>query len=352
MAVGAAYLPSGSNTFIRDHKSTGYLRTQFSRNAKDFPLMRYCQIREVTKEAGYYLRMTAENAARLVGGNLNDFVWPDGAPRPRNNNNTESIAWANYQTERFNFGFQLGDKARKQADWQIEESEALNHAQQAMTGRALRVHTKLQASGSWNSGHTIDVTAISGVAGRWDVSTSTRLDMKKSINYGVDVIRKATLGAVRQKKDLFLVMSPRTARAIGETQEMIDVLKQSRDGIKHFRGDEPDYSEYGVPNRLYGLEIVVEDTVMVTSRRGASSVTRTDVCADGQVYLLARPGGITSKAGSGPSYCSMMIFAYEDMTVETQQFPNDRRMEGHVVDDTAEEMVAPAACFRFENVIA
>lgn len=352
MAVGASFLPNNSNTYIRNHAATGHLVTQYSRNPSRFPLMRYCQLKEVKQDAGYYLRMTAEQAGRMVGGNLNEFVWPDGAPRPRRNNGTEYISWADYRTERYDFDFTLGDKARKQAGWDIEGSEAANHAQQAMTGRTLRVHQQLETNANWETGHRKDVTTIAGVTGRWDLSTTSRMDIKRSMNYAMNVIRRATLAAVAKKEDFRLIMSPTTAQAIGTCQDMVNAFIQSQEARRHFEGKMPDYTDYGIPNFLYGVEVVVEDTVMVTSQKGASTVVKEDVCADGVVYLLSRPGGLVAKSNGGPSFSSMMIFAYEDMTVEQQQFPNDRRVEGHVVDDTAEVMVAPAASFKFENVIA
>jgi len=351
MATGAAFYPASSNTYVKNHGATGYLITQYARNPKDFPFARYVQYKDVKQDTGYYLKMTAEQAGRLVGGELSEFVWPDGADRPKNNNGTESFAWADYRTERYNFGFTVGDKARKQAGWKIEDTEAGNHAQQAMTGRTRQLHLALQNSSNWETGHRVDVATIDGVTGRWDQSTTQRLDIKKSINYAVNKIRMATLSAVKQKKDMRLVMSPRTAQAIGETQEMVNAFIQSIEARKHWEGKYPDYSEYGIPNFLYGIEVVIEDTVMVTSRRGATTATRADVCADGEVYLVSRPGGLVAKSNNGPSFSSLMCFTFEDMTVEDRYDRDNRRYEGNVVFDSYQGIIAPASCFCFTNVM-
>ncbi len=352
MAVGAAYYPNNSGTYIKNHGATGHLITQYARNPKDFPFARYVQYREVKQDSGYYLRMTAEQAARMVNGSLDEFIWPDGADRPKNNNGTESFAWADYRTERFAFPWTLGDKARKQAGWSIEDTEAANHAQQAMTARTLRMHLALQSSGNWDSGHTIAASAIPGNVGRWNQSTTSRMDIKRSINYAHKQIRLATLGVVKSKKDMRLVMSPTAAQKIGESQEMINAFIQSLEARKHWEGKYPDYSEYGIPPILYGIEVVVEDAVMVTSRRGASTVVKSDVCSDSEIYLVSRPGGLTAKSSTGPSYSSCMCFTYEDMTVEQRQDPDNRRVDGTVVFDSAEQIVAPASSFRFTDVIS
>ena len=352
MASGALMLPGSSNTYVRNTAATGHLIVQYARNPKEFPFARYVQYRDVKKDAGFFMQMTAEQAARLVGGTLAEFVWPDGADRPVNNNGTESFNFKDYKTQRHNFGFTLGDKSRERADWSIGDTEAANHVQQAMTARARKMHIQLETTGNWDSGHRKDVTTIDGILGRWDQSTTARNDVKKSINYAVNQIRLATLGVVKSNNEMRGVMAVETAQKIGECQEMIHAFIQSAEARKHWEGKYPDYSDYGLPNFLYGIEVVVEDTVMVTSRRGASTVVKTDVCQDGVVYLVSRPGGLVSKASSGPSYSSLMCFTYEDMTVETKHDVDNRRHVGNVVIDSFEGIIAPASCFRFENVIA
>lgn len=343
----------GNNTYVKDHAATGHLVTQFARNPKKFPYSRYVQQVPVKKGAGYYLKLDTEQAARFVGGNLKEFVWPDGNPRPRRNNGTSKFAFADYLTERYDFDFSIGYKSRDQAGWNIVASEQANHAHKAMTGRTLRAHIQLQNNANWDSTHRADVTTdIAGNSGgRLDISTTARMDIKRSINHGVDQIRKSTLGVVKNKEDMVLVMSPYVARRLGESQEMINALIQSPDALKHWKGVMPDYSDYGIPNMLYGIEVVIEDTVLITSAAGATLV-RTDVCSSTEMYLLSRPGGMTAVTEQGPTFSTLMSFVYEDMTVETLDHPNDRLSEGHVVDDTAEQLVSPVSGFKFTNVVS
>ena len=351
MPVGLSQFPGNSNTYVRDLAASGNLVTQFSRNVEDFAINDYVQLRNVTKDRGYYLRLNAEQAGRLVGGRLDDYVWPDEADRPRRNNGTDSFRTAEYATERYDFDFTLGYKTRDQAEWNIQDVELDNHAQQAMTARTRRFHQVLEDPTNYEPGHIQDVVALDGNSGTWAQSTTGRLDVKRSINWGIELIRRKTLAKVKKKKDFKLVMNPETARALGTSQEMVNALIQSIEGKVHWEGKVKDYTEYGLPSHLYGLEICVEDTVMVTSRRGAATIQYEDVCETGVVYMLTRPGGLNAKAGSGGSYCSLMGFLYEDMTVEVRDDVNNRRVEGHVVDDCAEVMVAPITAVRFENVI-
>lgn len=351
MATGTYVYPSGSNTFVRDHAATNYLVTQYARNPKDFYLPRYIQYLPVKREAGYYLRLNAEQCMRLVGGESTENVWYDSADAPNRNDGTEKFAFADYKTERYAFPFKLGYKAREQAGWNIQDAEMANAAQRAMTSRTKLVHTVLETDSNWDTGHYLDVTTISGVTGTWDVSTTSRMDIKRSINYGMNVIRRATAGKVRSKKDLQLVISPTTAQKIGTSQEMINAFIQSVEARKQWEGKAPDYDDHGIPRYLYGVEVVIEDSVMVTSEQNASTVTRSDVCADDVAYLVARPGKLVAPSG-GPTYSSVILFTYEDMTTELKDDPDNRVVKGRVVDDIGARMVAPASCFKFKNVLA
>ena len=135
MPAGISVFPGQSNTYVKDFRSSGKLQVSFSRNPRDFALANYVQYVPVKRDQGYYLVINAEQAARLVGGELDEFVWPDGADRPMNHDGTEKFNFADYRTIRRNYGFVIGDKASSQADWDIMDTEAAFHAQQAMTAR-------------------------------------------------------------------------------------------------------------------------------------------------------------------------------------------------------------------------
>lgn len=348
--TGTFALPGGSNTYVKNHQATGNLVISFSRDPKKFALNKYVQIREVKKDAGYYLRITAEEAGRVVGGELSEFVWPDGADRPRRNAGHEQFRFEDYKTERFDYDFTLGYKAQNQADWDVRETGAATKAQQAMTARTRAIQRMLADETNWDATHVADVDAIPDNQGSWELSTTQRSDIKRSLNHAQLVIQQDTLSVVR-KADLQLVMNPVTAARVGESQEIRDYIKGSEDAWKEVIGQEGRYSEYGLPNTLYGFPIEIEDAVMVTSPRGASTVTREWVMGDGIAYLLARPGGLVAAANSGPSFSTIMLLMYEEMTVETFDDEKNRRTEGHVVEDFAPAMTAPVSGFKFNAVI-
>lgn len=349
MPAGTSVFPGQSNTYIKDFRSSGKLQVSYSRNPRDFALPNYIQYVPVKRDQGYYLQINAEQAARLVGGELDEFVWPDGADRPMNHDGTEKFNFADYRTLRRNYSFVIGDKASSQADWDILDTEAAFHAQQAMTARTRAVNKLLGTAGNWDAAHTLNVASIAGNSGAWDVSTTARQDIKRSLNYAAQVILKATLGKVR-KKDMVLVMNPDTASQISETQEIVDHIKGSPEAYSQVTGGEGKWGEFGLPDKLYGYPIVIEDAVMVTSIRNAASVSRSYVMETGIAYLLSRPGGLESISG-GPNFSTTCMFLYEDMTVETLKDTNNRRTSGNVVDDFAAVLTAPASGFLFQGVV-
>lgn len=350
MAAGTPAYPGGTNTYVKSHAATGNLIVSFSREPAKFMLPRYCQYREVTKDSGYYLKIATEQASRLVGGTVDEYVWPDGADRPQRNNGTEKFHYEDYRTERLDYDWQLGYKATNQADWDIRDTEAAFHAQQAMTGRTRQMVQQLENTANWDASHVINVTTIPNNTGNWEVSTTQRLDIKRSINYAWNIIRYATQNAV-SRDDLVLVMNVVTAMRVGESQEIVDYIKGSPEAMGHVQGQKPQWSQYGLPDYLYGVEIVVEDAVMTTSVRGAATTVKSDVMSDGVAFLLARPGGLIAKAASGPSFSTAMCFILEEMTVEIRDNPDQRRVEGHVVDDVAAVVTAPVSGFYFTDVI-
>jgi hypothetical protein len=350
MAAGTAVHPGGSNTYVKDFRSSGKLQVAFSRNPKKFALANYAQIVPVERDSGFYLNINVEQAGRLTSDSLSEFVWPDGADAPDNNDGTEKFNFKDYRTVRYAYPFKLGQKAREQADWDIEKTEAAIKAQLAMTARTQKVVSALRTEANWDSTHVIDVASISGNTGPWDVSTTARQDIKRSLHYADEVIAMDTLGVV-SCEDMQLVMSPNTAKAIARCQEIVDHIKQSTEAYSQVKGETGKWGKYGLPDHLYGYPIQIEDAVKVTSVRGAATTTRARVMPDGVAFLLSRVGGLVSE-NDGPNFSTLTIFVYEDMSVETKDDPDNRRMRGRVVDDFDAVLTAPASGFYFKGLMS
>jgi len=348
MTSGPLVYPGGSNTYVKNHEATGNLVVEYSRNPDDFMVNKYIQITDVKKDSGYFLSITPEEAARVLSANLDEFVWPDGAPRPQRNSGTETFNFTDYHTERYDYDFTLGDKSAQQADWDIVQTHTAIKAQQAMTARTVAVHGLLSTDATWPTGHRSTVATIPGNTGNWEQSTVVRQDIKRSISYAIEVIMLATLSMVR-RKDLILVLGPDVAHRMSESQEIVDHIKGSPDAYNQVVGNAGKWGEYQLPDKIYGVQVVVEDATRVTNKRGAARATSW-VANGSNAYLLARPGQLVSPGG-GPSWSTVHLFIKEDMSVETRRNEDDRRTEGHVVDDFDVVATAPSSGFNFEDTI-
>jgi hypothetical protein len=347
-----AYPGGNTNTYVASTEATQNMVVDFSRNPQSFAINNYVQIIPVTKDVGYYTSMTMEEAGRLLQPNASDHVWPDGEDAPDDRGQTESFQFVPYQTKRYFYGFRLGQKASQQASWDILAQHGRIKAQQAMTARTQMAVSLLTTSGNYPTGNTADVTTISGVTGRWDVSTSARQDIKRSIDYALDTIRRATLGGV-MLDEFRLVMSPGCARKLAVVQEVTDYIKSTPTAIDYIRGKLGPQAQYGLPNELYGVPIVIEDAVKVTSRKGAAKTT-SYVLGDSTPFLCSRPGLLVAPVDTqtAPRFATACCFMYEEMTVEGKYDPDNRVNKGRIVEDFVMAMTAGIAGFLFTNATA
>lgn len=351
----AATYPGASNTFIRSHEASGKMVVDFARNIKDFPVNGYAQVIPVKKVGGYYLEMTVEEAGRILNAELSNFVWPDGEPAPEGNEGTESFEWKPFACVRRAYPFKLGNLSVENADWDIIAQHSSIKARQAMTARTQLAVTQLTTAGNYSTGHVRDVTSSSsttgvpGNAGSWKLSTTARQDIKRSLMQGMEQITDATLDAVTPDQ-LRLVISSSLAMQIAQCQEIVDYIKGSPLALAMVKGELSRSNRnvrYGLPEELYGFELFVEATRKVTSRKGATRAV-SSIFPAASAALCSRVGELEGVAGA-PSFSTIVIFAYEEMTVETKNDSDNRRTIGRVVENITAKVVAPASGVLFTN---
>lgn len=343
----AAVFPSSQNVFVPNHEASGKLVVDFARNTKDFAVNKYVQVVPVEQVKGYYLKVTVEEAGRIINSDLSQFVWADGAAAPEGMDGLESFEFFGYETIRRAFPFTMGALTIKQASWDIVAQHASIKARQAMTARTQLAITALTTSGNYDSSHVLDVTTISGNSGPWNQSTTARQDIKRSLNTAAEVILDDTLGAI-QLSDLNVVLSSALAKELSECQEIVDYIKGTPDALAQIRGELPSRNAfYGIPDTLYGFPILVEATRKVTNKKGATRAV-SSVLGKSTPFMCARPGALQGVADA-PNFSTCVIFAQEEMTVEQFEDTNNRRTTGRVVENVVAKIVAPASGVLFNN---
>jgi hypothetical protein len=267
MAVSTFAYPGNYNGFIPSFEASGQL-ISFTRDPKTFKINEYAQYVESKKPIGIYAVLDADQPARVVTDD--DFAWPDGAEAPAGNDNLLPFQFLDYRCIRKVYPFTLGDEAVDNSDWKVLAAHADMASQQCMTGRTLLTQKLVQNAANWGSNTGPVQTLVNGIAGWYSASNDENspnfLAIKKSLLAAYKQIKLYTNGIVRPD-DLRLVLSPGDAQAIGETAEIHDYVAHSPVAKAQVRGEvEGDNVEYGLPNKVYGFRIVVEDATRVSSR--------------------------------------------------------------------------------------
>lgn len=331
-------VPSGTNTYIPS-LITGGLMVGFSRNVDDFPINQYLQIQRVDKNIGYYRTFKSEQAARFIDADLANHVWADGAPRPTGIDNLGAFTNTPYFTQRYAWAFTVGDMAVQQADYDVLLTHARDAAQEAMTARAYMSYAALAAA-TWTP-NTSDVDGGLLAGGKnFTNGTTSEPHIKSVFNAASIAILKSSIGVIK-KGDLIFVCNPNDARKMGESPEVNDYLKSSPFAYPNLAGDGSLVDQYGLPPILYGVKIVVDDTVIITSRKGAASLVNGFAFPDGTGYLLSRPGSLEGPTGAAALSTLTGFFYQDEMTAETFYNANDRRTEGSIIENYQIQVTSP-----------
>lgn len=343
--MATTFIGGGLNTYIptTDTLATGALQVEYSRNPAAFPLNQYTQIVPVSAMEGYYLRLDPADNTRIT--DVNAYRWNLGDDEPTGE--TGGFEFASFKCERFAFPFFVPYETAKQSAWDIIAQQARVKAQLAMTHRTQRVVTAAVNTANYPSGNSFaTATALGG--GAWTGSTAANAYVQKGIQAALQQISKATGGAVRPG-DIVLVVSPTIARTIAQTEEVQSYVKNYPSAIEFLKGSDT-FARWGLPSNLFGLGgVVVEDTVVNSAKKGQAASQ--GYALGNQALFLSRPGGLVGAEGSA-SWCTLQTLAFEDMTVEAKDDPDNRRHKGRVVDNSVPVVVAGHSGIIVTNVTA
>ena len=157
-------------------------------------------------------------------------------------------------------------------------------------------------------------------------------------------IRKDTMATVTYK-NLSLVVSPGAAIAMADSQEIHSYLARSVFALSQVRGDKPSQNgEWGLPDKLYDLDLIVDPTLVTTTGRMAVPGTTTDVMDDNTALVMALPGQISDNVGQvNSSFSSVHMFVYkgQEMVVKTMKDPWNQLTRMGIYETYDMKIVAP-----------
>jgi hypothetical protein len=324
--------PGNNNTYVPTLHSE--LIVEFTRNPASFPILSYINVRKVDKQRGYYIRMLNDNQGRY--NNDSDSIWPDGNDAPVSLSSNDEFTYPPFECFRRNYSKRYGYLACDQGAWDVLDQGARMLAMDGMTARSRRLHVTLTTGANWGA-NSSTATALGG--GVWSAATSVLPFIRSTIMQAGINIQKATYSDV-QLKDLYCVINPNTAKVIATSAEYIDFMKQSPVNLPIWMGQEQ-FSKYNIPTSLFGVNMIVDDTVYNSAIPGAPAVFAFSL-PDNTALLLSKKQGIQPSAGG--SFSTVEMFTYQDMEPFVYNDVKNRRYDLQLVencDTSVNVIVAP-----------
>lgn len=336
-----AFAPGGgaNNTYLPALQDNLY--TGWSRNAKSFAVNMICRYRPIKKPTGYYLFFNPLDYQRFPNGTpgtpgtaaSNPFKWAPGNLRPMQGGPQLGFEYRPYNCERYSPSVQLDLLADQVADFPFLKNETENLASQAMASRAMEVVSVLTTSGNYPSTNVDTATNWGG--GFFNAGTETNPIIKTAFGKITALLARVTNGNVTPKQLVFIV-NPNTAWRMGVSQEVHTIFVRSKfagDLITSETGLGSNAGDYMLPDKLYGIRVVVMDVGVNLYNTGATGEAREFIFPDNTAVLACvdSQGGDASESGS--SYETCQLFMYEDMKVETETDTWNRIIKASVTDN-------------------
>lgn len=351
---GAAggYLPQATGQII------GYIR-----NPSKFRINRWAQKVPAPVPVFQYAYINPDQPVRIY--NRNEFLFEDGGERPSGNWNLTDFQWLTGACQRLDIPWTLGNQAiettREYSGWDPALVEQQQVASQAMTLRTSDAIAVLENSANWGS-NTADANVINGGFGLWsqasdDPASPNYLAIRKTFTNVMLIITLGTNAVVRYT-DIVCVISPGAATIMANTPEIYNYVKYGPYSQPHQEGEDVEVDErWGLPKRYAGIEIVVEDAPHVLVQPNSTGTLATIVSgnrafckSDHSAVFMSRVGGIEAPYGS-KNFSTFQIYFYKyDMSVWQYADPRNLREEGHVMDQRAQVLAAPASGFLVTNI--
>lgn len=320
MAVSA---PSYTNVFVP--KVTENLIVDYSRNWKDFPVNMLATTTPVDQPIGYFQRISPDSQAR--DGALETNIWYPGSPRPVQTNNQHEFDFVKFFCQPYSKTAVVPYAVQKNASYDVEAKYARDLANKLMLQRARKFYSVLSDSNNHLSGH-VDTAANWGGAGTWSTSSTTNRYIQKSLMAVARKIVKDSVNSGVKLSDLFLVIGPEMADLMARSPEISDYIKgagQAAAPYLEFKLWAEQNALYGLPQVLYGMKVVVDETVSDTAKIGETS-NKTFLPGTSSAYVITKKNW-QNESPIATQFSSIHFFVDKNDEMKTEVFdePMNRR---------------------------
>jgi len=345
----AQYYPGGSNTYIPSWEATGLI-IKYTRNPSFFRINKYVKELKVPKDQGYYLTLSGEDPIRVVS--VNDYLWGDSVDAPGGRQERQGFGFLPYRTARYCFPFSLGRKSVTQAEWPILAEHAAMMASKAMTVRTILNTTLATTTANWSGTWGTNFGAASG---SWSGSTVVTNTIQTDINAALISVEQASGGIVTDEEALQFTINPFLGRNVSKSGEYKTYIQGSPDALAAITDQRNPNRKYGLAPYLYGLRLVVENAVRVTTPKPGNvpvppSDLRSYIWPSANAVISSRPQGIVAAEEQTLDFSTFCFRFYEQMTTEQKSDPDNRRDVGRVVEDYTVTLQAPQTGYLFTGI--
>lgn len=348
--------------------ATGQI-VHYMKDPKNFRFNEYCAFRPALRMAGIYYVLDKDQPARFVS--KAEYAWPDGADRPSGNQNNLPFGTEKYMTERFNIPFVVGNLTRNQAPWDLVASQGASAAQQWATLFTADVVGVLEDANNWGT-HTKSADQLNGGVGYWDTSDTTLNAIQNTIYAAVEQIMLDTNSLVTMDQ-LRMVIGVQAAKRMRTAREITDYVKGSPEALAQVRGELPNRNlEFGLPAKLFGMDLIVENAVRVTTRKGVTA-NRIFIKSGNSAVIMTKqdglPGDMVSERFATPNWSTFQVMYYTGAgkgnkddardtgpsglyTVQTFEDLENERLKGHIVTNFDQKLVAPESGYLITEILS
>ncbi len=353
---------SATNGFIAGFSGgmTEKLIVDFGRDWRKCPVMGLADVITSDIPAGNYARIKADPQGQLIDS-PNTYLWPDNTPSPDRGDNRREHEFQTWVANRYQYSAWVGDLEKQFTAWDVEAQVVNDLGNQSMLNRAIQFYTLAGTAGTWTDAggtsvnHTDTATNLGG--GQWNAGTSANRYIQKTFAAVIMALTKATVNGLINLDDLYCVISPIVADQMARSQEVADGYHRQQDFSAYMEYElyANQMARYGLPPKLYGVNLVVDPWIQRTTKVGATA-TKTFVGEGGSAkaaYFMVKPGGIKSVSG-GRSHGTFSFFTVkgEELRTEVIPWPIDRRTKVQTTDMFAVAAVAPASGYLVTAAVA
>ena len=352
---------SATNGFVAGFSGgmTEKLIVDFSRDWKKCPVMGLADVITSDIPAGYFARIKPDPQGQLVDS-PQGFLWPDNTPSPDQADNRREHEFQEWAAKRYQYSAWVGDLEKQFTAWDVEAQVVNDLGNKGMLNRAKQFYSLAGTAGTWTDAggtgvnHTDTATNLGG--GQWNAGTSANRYIQKTFAAVLQALTKATVNGL-ELNDLYCVISPVVADQMARSQEIADGYHRQQDFSEYMQYSlyANQMARYGLPPKLYGINLIVDDWIERTTKIGATA-TKTFVPEGGSAkaaYFMVKPGGIKSASG-GRSHGTFGFFVVkgEEMKTEVIPWPIDRRTKIMTTDMFDVKALAPASGYLVTAAVA